>query len=72
MSISVKQVTEVFAELKPYCHLAKDYDIMSVTEWSNGEGFDVSIETESNPQQFQMTYGELTLLNILVNYQEKT
>lgn len=51
----------VYANLKDYCHLAKPHDIIEVCEWSNGEGFDVSI----GEKQLALTYGELTALEVL-------
>jgi hypothetical protein len=50
-----------FAELQDYCHLAKGGSFMEVTEWKNGEGFDVTIDSRS----FSLTHGEFDLLNIL-------
>jgi hypothetical protein len=56
-----------FTELRPYDHLAKESDFMEVTEWHNGEGFDV---TMSDNKSFSLTWGELTALTVLVNYKE--
>ena len=53
-----------FTELKPYDHLAKDDDFMEVTEWYNGEGFDVVI----GERHFHMTWGEFEALQALVHY----
>jgi hypothetical protein len=53
-----------FSELKPYDHLAKEHDFMEVTEWYNGEGFDVTI----NERHFSMTYGEFECLQVLAKY----
>lgn len=53
----------VFAELQDYCHLAKKDSFMEVTEWKNGEGWDVSI----NEKHFSLTHGELQLLIILTS-----
>lgn len=50
------------AELKKYCHLAKDHDYIEVCEWHNGEGFDVCI----NNRHFQLTWGELEALQACV------
>lgn len=52
----------VYAPLKEYCHLAKEHSFMEVTEWHNGEGFDVSIDDK----HFNLTYGEFELLSVLV------
>ena len=51
-------------ELKHYDHLAKENDFMEVTEWYNGEGFDVVI----NDRKFQLTWGEFEALQALVHY----
>jgi hypothetical protein len=56
-----------FTELKPYDHFAKDDDFMEVTEWYNGEGFDVVI---GNEQKFSLTDGQFQALVALVNYRE--
>ena len=53
-----------FTELKPYDHLAKESDFMEVTEWHNGEGFDVTI----SERHFHMTWGEFEALQALVHY----
>jgi hypothetical protein len=55
-----------FTELKPYCHLSKPDAFMEVTEWWNGEGFDVTM----NDKTFSMTHGEFQALQALVHYQE--
>jgi hypothetical protein len=54
-----------FTELKNYCHMSKVGDFMEVTEWHNGEGFDVTIGTD---QQFSLTTGQYECLMALVNY----
>jgi hypothetical protein len=56
-----------FTELKPYDHFAKVGDFMEVTEWYNGEGFDVVI---GNEQRFSLTHGQFQALVALVNYKE--
>lgn len=53
-----------FTELKKYCHLAKEHDYIEVTEWHNGEGFDVSMAD----RHFQLTWGELEALQVCVAY----
>ena len=51
-----------FSELNDYCRFSKDGSFMEVTEWANGEGWDVTIDARS----FTLTHGEFELLNILV------
>jgi len=58
-----------FASLKPYCHLAKKHSYIEVTEWSNGEGFDVSIGAAED-KHFSLSLGEYQALQLLVAYQE--
>ena len=57
----------VLADLNDYCHLAKKDDYIEVTEWVNGEGFDVDINTE----RFSLTYGQLRAIKKLVKELEK-
>jgi hypothetical protein len=54
----------VFSELRDYCHLAKKDSFMEVTEWKNGEGWDVTINDEKH---FSLTHGEMQLLTILTS-----
>jgi hypothetical protein len=58
----------LFSELKKYCHHSGDNDYMEVTEWSNGEGYDVCIDRKNGGEKFSMTYGEIELLMVLLNY----
>jgi hypothetical protein len=58
-----------FASLQPYCHLAKKHSYIEVTEWSNGEGFDVSIGAAED-RHFSLSWGEYQALQALVSYQE--
>ena len=52
------------AELSKYCHLAKEHDYIEVTEWHNGEGFDVSLG--AGDRNFHLTWGELEALQACV------
>lgn len=49
-------------ELKPYDYFAKEHDYIEVTEWSNGEGFDVDI---NNREFIRLSYGEFKALKKL-------
>jgi hypothetical protein len=53
-----------FTQLKQYCLHSNDTDYMEVTEWYNGEGFDVV----TNNKHFSLTNGEWECLQALVNY----
>jgi hypothetical protein len=68
MSIKVDQRRAVFSELKPYCNHSGDNDYIEVTEWSNGEGFDINIDRKRGSEKFSLTYGEWELLQVLMNW----
>lgn len=53
----------VYTDLNKYCHMAKPYEICEVTEWTNGEGWDIAIGTRT----IQLTMGELQALTVLCN-----
>lgn len=47
--------------LKKYDYLAKDDDFIEVTEWVNGEGYDITI----NDKIISLTAGKLEAINYL-------
>ena len=51
-------------QLQAYDHLAKEHDFMELTEWHNGEGFDITM----GDKQFSLTHGEFSALITLVHY----
>lgn len=57
--------TAVFSELKKYDPMSSDDDYIEVTEWHNGEGFDVEIASKL-PTRFQLTWGEYKALKKLI------
>lgn len=52
----------VFTELINFCHLSKPHDFLEVTNWHNGEGFDVTI----NDVTTQLTWGQFKALKKLL------
>lgn len=48
-------------KLRKYDHLAKDDDFIEVTEWANGEGWDITI----NDKVIPLTRGELDAIDYL-------
>ena len=48
--------------LKKYDHLAKDSDFIEVTEWANGEGWDICL----NDKPISLTCGQLEAIKYLV------
>jgi hypothetical protein len=67
-SVKVSQRRAVFAELKGYCSHSKENDYMEVTEWSNGEGFDIVIDRYRGSDKFSLSYGEWEMLQVLMNW----
>ena len=68
--IEVSKRRAVFSELKGYCHLSGDHDCMEVTEWSNGEGYDICIDRTKSGEKFSLSHGEWQLLQVLINWSE--
>ena len=56
----------VFEDLKKFCYTAKEHDFIEVTEWTNGEGWDINF----NDKHISLTYGELDAINYLVKVLE--
>ena len=53
-------------KLKKYCyHSNRDNDFIEVTEWTNGEGIDVTIDSNGHNKSFSLTHGELEAINYL-------
>ena len=71
MSIDIRQRLAKFTEIQPYDHFADKDDYMEFTEWSNGEGFDVSTVVSKHYQTFSLTYGQWEALQALVAYKEE-
>ena len=49
-------------KLKKYDYLAKDNDYIEVIEWTNGDGYDISI----NDKIISLTRGQIDAINYLV------
>ena len=51
-------------DLRKYDHLANKDSIIQVTQWTNGEGWDISIDDEP---VISLTWGQLDAINYLTN-----
>lgn len=51
-------------KLRKYDHLAKDSDYIEVTEWGNGEGWDITL----NEQVISLTWGQLDAIDYLIKH----
>lgn len=49
-------------DLRKYDHLAKDSDFIEITEWYNGEGWDIAI----NERMISLTWGQLEAIKYLI------
>lgn len=58
----------LFSEIKNYCHHAGYNDYIEVTEWLNGEGYDVCIDRKNGGEKFSLTHGEFYLLTVLMHW----
>ena len=67
--IEINKRTAKFTELKPYDPFADNNAYMEVCEWSNGEGFDVTLSSHGD-QRFSLTWGQWEALQALVAYKE--
>lgn len=54
-------------KLRKYTYSRNDNDYIEVTEWVNGEGYDISISTENSDKIFSLSDGELDAINYLIN-----
>lgn len=53
-------------KLKKYYYCSNgDNDFIEVTQWTNGEGIDVTINSNGQEKSFSLTYGELEAINYL-------
>jgi hypothetical protein len=64
-TVEISSRKAIFSELAHYDHLSKPDDYIEVTEWSNGEGYDVEIAT-SLGSRFQLTHGQYAALKDLI------
>lgn len=62
--VEFSERTSVKDDLRKYDHLANKDSIIQVTQWANGEGWDISIDDEP---VISLTWGQLDAINYLVN-----
>ena len=54
--MKIIQLKAVVDNLKKYCYFAKDEDLIEITEWEDGEGWDITIKES---RLIKLTRGEL-------------
>ena len=60
----------VFADLSQFDYLAKKDSYIEITEWKNGEGFDININNHQE-QYFNITHGQLKAIKKLIKELDK-
>lgn len=57
----IERLRSITTKTKTFDCIAKESDYISVTEWSNGEGWDISL----NDKMISISRGELEAINFL-------
>lgn len=55
----------IYESLKVFSPLFKDSDFIEVTEWTNGEGWDITISTNNETKIISLHMDELEAINYL-------
>jgi len=71
LEIEFSKRNTAFSLLKPFCHHANSNDYIEVTQWTNIEGFDVTISDKLGNRIFSLTDGEFSALKKLVKSLDK-
>lgn len=60
-SIKEYNLKTVMVDLNEFDVLAKESDFLEISEWKNGDGWDIKL----NNKQFELTHGQLEAINTL-------
>lgn len=64
-----------FAKLKDYCTFSmqekREGDFIEITEWKNGEGFDVNIASGFERENFKLTHGQFRAMKKMIKNMTK-
>ncbi len=52
-----------FSPLKEFCYFAKEDDYIEVTDWYNGEGFDICVDSK---KAISLTWGEWDCIHAIM------
>jgi hypothetical protein len=75
--IEVSKRKAAFTELRDWCVMSVGSktedrgDFIEVTEWSNGEGYDIFISDGSGERQFNLTWGQFKALQACIKKIDK-
>ena len=76
--INVTNRKSAFVELKDYCvgSMGKDKEkeghFLEVTEWSNGEGYDIHIFDSEGERQLHFSYGQFDAIKACIKVIDKS
>lgn len=59
--MEIKNRKSIFDDLNKYDYPSKEHDFIQITEWTNGEGWDITI----NETVISLTFGQLEAINYL-------
>ena len=68
MPIQTYKRNTAFSSLDAYDYFAKNDCFIEVTEWYNGEGFDVMLSTQSGEQRMSFSWGEYKAMRELCKH----
>lgn len=63
MNPEIKQRPSIFDKLRKYDYLAEEADFVEITEWTNGEGWDIVFKDRI----VSLSIGQLDAINHLTN-----
>ncbi len=76
--VKIVKRKSVFVELKDWCVMSMGPDqkdkghFLEVTEWTNGEGYDVYISDINGEKSMQLTYGQFDAIKKCIKAIEKS
>ena len=60
----------IYDNLDKYTFSSTKNDYIEITEWINGEGWDICINSSEGLQKISLSYGELDAINYLIKHLE--
>ena len=61
--LEISQKKCVYDKLNKYTYSNSENDFIEVTEWTNGEGYDIQITTEHGEKQISLSF-QMLILNV--------
>lgn len=70
--MEIQKRKTIFSELSKFKPLyeVNPNDFIEITEWTNGEGWDVHIEQKGRTERFQLHYDDLNIINYLIRHMD--